>query len=71
MNIFNLVTLQNLRGNRSQATLLIIGVVKALEGSGILQITPEQLTALEQTLYWLLGYFLIEKVDDIKKGTQK
>ena len=67
----NLLTLQGIRGSRSQITIAVMGVVKLLAALGYITITPEQLTAFETTLMFLLGIFILDKVDDVKKGTVK
>lgn len=64
----SVLTLQGLRGSRSQITIAVMGGVKLLVSLGYLTITPEQEQAFETTLMFLLGIFVVDKIDDIKKG---
>ena len=65
--LLNLVTLQNLKGNRTQITIIVGGLVNFLVQVGILKMTPDQLQATNTFLAWLVGLFFVEKVNSLKE----
>ena len=65
--LIKLLTLQDLRGSRSQVTILIGAALNFAVQMSWLTLTPEQLITINKFILIVLGYFFVEKVDDIKK----
>jgi len=65
--LLKLLTLQDLRGSRSQVTIFIGGVLTLAVQMGWITLDPEQLDTINKFILIVLGYFFVEKVDDIKK----
>ncbi len=61
-NIGKALTLEPLKGMRTQITAIIGFALNMLVASGILKWTPEELNQVNTTLAFVIGYFFVEKV---------
>ena len=67
MDILKLVTLQPLKGSRSQLTVLAGALLNIFVGMGWIELTPEQQKTITEFLVLVFAYFFCEKVSGEKK----
>ena len=67
MGIFNLVTLEGLKGSRSQLTALATALLNLFVSLHFIELTPEQLTEANTLLASVFAYFLADKFSGGKK----
>lgn len=62
MNLKSLISLEFLKGKRTQWTIIAFGVINFLTNVGIVKLSPEDLTQINSFLTWAGAYFFAEKV---------
>lgn len=60
--LVDLISLKQLKGSRTQVTIVVFAIVNTLNQLGILHLTPEQLTQTNQLLTLAGGYFFADKL---------
>ena len=61
-DLLKILTLEPLKGKRSQITIIVMGLVNILAQLDILKLTPQDLENINKFLAWALAFFFAEKV---------
>ena len=60
--LLSILTLEPLRGKRTQITIVLMGVINTLVSLGWLQLTAEDLKRVNDFLTLAIGFFFADKV---------
>ena len=60
--LLDLLTFKDLKGSRTQITIIIMGIINILVQLGVISLTAEDLAKINQGLIWAGTYFFAEKV---------
>lgn len=61
-NLIDLITLKSLKGGRTQITIMLFGVINILTQLGVLHLSAEQLSQINQALTWAGTFFFADKL---------
>ena len=63
--LLDVLTLKPLKGNRTQWTIVLFGIINILADMGILKLTPDDIANVNQFLTWAGAYFFVDKVNSV------
>ena len=62
MNLLNILSLKDLKGSRTQWTIVVYGAINFLASIGVLHLSADDLSNINQFLTWAGTYFFAEKL---------